>query len=244
MSTCHPACVKTFIQQVKAPTNITAYWTMNEATDNTNLADSVGGCDMHAGGGTTKGGVAAKYSLGQEFSFSRLNTGFDGTLGSNLDYTTGNSFGFWGWFKIIDVGGISSGLYGAFLSYYMSGGQQLLIEIGNSDNPANVHVMGASNDVYFNVTLGAWHFFYVFFDNALGKVGYSIDGAAAVMLANPETWPSQAGCVMLLEAGSIQANTDVIWDEVGIVVDRKLTAAQIAYLYNSGTGRTWPISLP
>lgn len=218
----------------------TAYWKMEQFTDETDLIDSIGGCNMRANGGHTKGGVAAKIGLGQEFSYFRLNTGFSGVANSNLDYTTGNSFSLWGWFKIEGTGPVSSGQFGSYLSYFTGGPNQLMIDLANSDNPGNVHFFSAANDIYINVSIGEWHFFHLFYDAVTSKPGYSIDGGAEVMMPNSEAWPSRTNCIMIMQAGPLMASADVIFDEVGIVTTSKLSVDQAAYLYNSGNGRTYP----
>lgn len=157
-----------------------------------------------------------------------------------LHHNPGDSFSVWGWFKIVGTG--PGGLFGPYTSYYVTVFYQLMIEVGNTNNPGNVHIMSRNNDDYFNVSIGAWHFFHLFHDATLNKSGYSIDNAAETLMANNETWPNGNGSVLLTSGpGALLANCDVIFDEIGIKMGAKLSSTQVSYLYNSGSGRTWPI---
>lgn len=236
-------CQKTYTIVVAAsPVSVTAYWPLDNSTVDTDQVDSVGGSNLIVNSSPVGPGVAGKIGNGVPFNFGSY--GRYDTTSSQLNYTAGNSLSYWGWFKIL---GVDLGYgFSPYFSYYCFFGQQLMIELANTNNPGNVHIMDTAggNDAYFNVSLGAWHFFHLFHDATQDKCGYSIDNGAEVVFPNAQAWQTDVTCEVILAGGNFAALCSVIFDEIGIVIGNKLTSAQVSYLYNSGNGRTWPITLP
>lgn len=91
-----------------------------------------------------------------------------------------------------------------------------------------------------------WHFFVLTFNAATGVVGFDIDqaGAAFQFAVVPPVGANTTGDIELNVTTLAGANElSVIFDEAALF-PRILSAAQLNYLYNAGTGRTWPVTLP
>jgi hypothetical protein len=102
---------------------------------------------------------------------------------------------------------------------------------------------GAGANVPLNIgnqTTGVYHFIVVGFDNANSQLFYSIDGGARVNGACVGT--SLNGGAPIFELGNYSNGfpSDVNMDEVGWW-NRVLNAAEIAFLYNGGSGKTLPL---
>lgn len=248
MSTCPTPCQKTFIQQVRGLTTVTAYWTLDQATLNAFQLDSVGTAHLQPRSGVAGPGIAAKFSNGVQMN-DAVNSGGNGgydVSDPEFDYTAGQSFSFWGWFKILSAG-IVPGFYGPYLTFYCFAFQQLMIELANTNFSGNLHIYDprGPNDDYLTVSLNDWHFFHLFVDGSISRVGYSIDNGAEVLMTNLTSWQTSAGNGFILDCSALGGNpVSAIWDEIGVVMANKLTSSQVTYLYNSGAGRTWPITLP
>lgn len=221
---------------------VTAYWTLDQATLNASQLDSVGVHDLVATSLPIGPGVPAKFSNGVQFDAVNCFGGY--FAASGFDYVATQSFSYWFWVKINAADSLASGVNSTYVSFSPNASSALSIDFGNADNPGVVWVEDRDNDVYFNISIGAWHFFHVFFDANILNSGYSIDGGTEVLLPNPTTQANNAHTDVFLAAGSLGGSLiSVIFDELGLVVGNKLTLAQVSYLYNGGTGRTWPITL-
>ena len=120
----------------------------------------------------------------------------------------------------------------------------------STDNSANnltgfgcVGTGGTANPTSGTLNTSQWYFLVGWFDASISTAYLSINDAAAITEAIP--------------SGGVMANPNVDFmigafdspvtqymdgdiDEVG-VWDRLLTAAERTFLYNNGTGRTWPL---
>jgi len=95
------------------------------------------------------------------------------------------------------------------------------------------------------VSTGTWYFVVAYHDATNNLVGISVNGAAPTTAATTGTAASTAS---LFYAGGRQGGAALQYmdgraDEVG-VWRRVLTNAEIAYLYNNGKGKTYPLSSP
>lgn len=90
-----------------------------------------------------------------------------------------------------------------------------------------------------------WHFFAITFDANSGNVSFDIDRGVTTtqFAAIPGAGSNTAGYVNIGCSGNTGAKILMNVDEVAIY-NRVLTSGQLDYLYNSGTGRTWPVTLP
>lgn len=169
---------------------------------------------------------------------------FSGPGGATPIPYAGNGFSSWCWVKIV-----SSGTnYGGAPQFSIAETVffQVAVQIGFSNGPGGKNVTlncrNPSDTVDLFITEGAWHFVHMFYDHAQQKFGIQFDNGLKTMLSAV----SDAG-VSALGAAFYTSYSDpatVIYDEAGIVTSGMLTNAQLAYLYNGGYGRTWPIALP
>jgi len=95
------------------------------------------------------------------------------------------------------------------------------------------------------ISTGVWYFIVAYHDATNNLVGISINGATPTTAATTGTAASTAS---LFYAGGRQGGAALQYmngraDEVG-VWRRVLSNAEIAYLYNNGKGKTYPLSSP
>lgn len=95
------------------------------------------------------------------------------------------------------------------------------------------------------VNTGAWYFIVAYHDATNNLVGVSVNGGAPTTAATTGTAASTASLFYVSgrEGGSTFQYFDGKVDEYG-VWRRVLSAAEIAYLYNNGRGKTYPLSNP
>lgn len=115
-----------------------------------------------------------------------------------------------------------------------------------SDNSGNIYC-GAP----LPVTTGIWYFMHMFYDSVAGKVGYQVNHGSLVYAtqglgppANPTfAGPNRNGQLNIAQQWVLAdtATVAVIIDEMGFKLSRMLTDSEVAYLYNAGNGRTWPL---
>lgn len=92
---------------------------------------------------------------------------------------------------------------------------------------------------------GAWHFLHMFQDKVAGKMGIQWDmGAITYASFSVFQGPSTTGLVQVYENSGGWISNDWIVDELSVRLDACFTPAQLTYLYNSGAGRTCPMTLP
>lgn len=233
-------------------TNI-AYWTLDSANPLLNI-DQVSGDAVQiqtAFGTSTPSAVPAVISNGVRWSTSSMFGNCQGIVfqESNNIACQGNgiSFAFW-----INTRSAVLGFVGAntsLFSYYPNIGDLSQKLEWTGDNAA------ANGDINLNASTfpfalppqDGFHFCVVTVD-ALGNVSASIDGAALTPLGNGGALIAQpaATAQFSINVGSIlTSGTGAFYtlDEVALF-EGALSDAQVAYLYNGGAGRTYPLSLP
>ncbi len=217
----------------------TAYWTLNESAATTNRADSAGSSTLFFTG-TTQTGVAALISNGVEFSGAFGGNGYSTAPISSLKHTIGNGFSLWGWVRCNSLGG-STAVGGPRVEYVMSAFEQIYIASGTANpDPQPFRINTKHDDAYISLSLGVFHFFHLFYDPVPMQYGYQIDNGAIVYLPTVVTPPSTAtGSVGLAQTYNSGAG-GVIYDELGIITTRMLTADELTFLFNNGAGKTWP----
>lgn len=237
------ACSKDYTITINpAGPPVEAYWTLNETTGD--RVDSVNGLHLFLVGFPVSDGVPALISNGL-LTTDVFNGDYDTFNSSQLRLQSNTGFSSFGWFKI---NGHAAVARGPLIAINFTGGQRLYLDLANSNNPGNVHIywqdsLFNSNDLYTNVTEGAFHFFHAFYNPSTTRVGYSIDNGAQVLDAPGAIFASGAtGDYQLLPANAAVAPISVLIDEVGLRLDRMLTSAEVTFLYNSGAGRTWPLT--
>jgi len=170
--------------------------------------------------------------------------------GGQMSYS-GNGFSICGWIKMEWPEGESAQ---GDVGYSFGNGQSANIRVNNGevyDQAWGVAMWDAASEQYIAVgcpaefSSGDWQFFCVTYDPMDGKLRLRINAnltvvSALSMSAVTDADPQSGGY-----AGGWGDTEDVTvtWDEIGFF-PQKLTETQINYLYNSGTGRTWPVTLP
>lgn len=236
-------CDNTFTMVTVNPVTLTvdAYWTLNEAVAGPRI-DSVSALPLADNSFSTPG-VPALFSDGIPMIWNLYNGDFATANTPDLSFVVTTGFSVFGWFKINTE--CNDGSFGPRMFLTLDG-DILEIEFGNTfGGQKNVFLTwfsdtdnGTINTA--GVTVGAWHFFHAFYDATLQKVGISLDNGAntydgtAVIYSN-----SINGLFQIF--GSTGTNLNMIFDEIGIKTGGLLTPAQVAYLYNGGAGRTWPL---
>ena len=87
-------------------------------------------------------------------------------------------------------------------------------------------------------------FLHMFQDIAGGKMGIQFDnGAITYASFVPACNASTGGLVQTYQAGAGWIPNDWQIDEITVRMDAPFSAAQLAYLYNLGSGRTCPINI-
>lgn len=235
-------CSKDYVLVVNHALTLTAYYTLDSAQAVTgDLIDSVAGLHMFKQPGTASLNVPALISNGLQRTLA-LNTAYTTGLVAALSYPNTGGWSEFGWFRINGQGNVN---VGSELVLSVGNGS-IFIDVGSTANPQNVEVSWTdaafqSVQTYLPLTSGAWHFFHLYYDPVAQKVGISFDNAAPTLTGTGVSFTANATNVWDFFGPLVGSGVDVIWDEIGIKFDRKLTAAEQTFIYNSGSGRTWPI---
>lgn len=203
-------------------------------------------------GGTA--GVAGKVNLAVDLNIA---TGFH--LQSPSVANGGNGFSFSTWFKWDANPGYAWGAC-PYWFFNTTVNDNIQANLYEDKLEGDIYVGGAWFNLHFNPAAAvgwgwpaylsrlAWHMFTLTYNQSDKLLRYDIDngwatGVSDVGLLNftsvPTTTPD-LGAYFEFATGSNQVMT---WDEMSLW-PVCLTSAQISYLYNSGAGRTWPITLP
>lgn len=251
---CSPICRKTFVQQVTANAPVFRYWTLDETGTNSRI-DSVNGDSLVAfinrvsfdeqpglfgnalhldtlSPTDTHGGCGIMSSL-----TTWINTSYP------LVDTPDNGFSVAGWFKtitprtpysflVLDIITDTDDLFSVQLS------------VGSSSSFFYIDANSDYDSIPTVLPSGAWTFFHIFFDKSLGKAGFSINNGAESTHGSGLVCGTGTRYGLTMVSSGTFPLTEILWDEIIAVFNGKLTSAQVAYLYNGGAGRTWPISLP
>lgn len=118
--------------------------------------------------------------------------------------------------------------------------------LGTSSFFFYLDALGSSGNIPLAApTLGTWIFFHLFFDKTTGKAGLSFNNGAEVQYgAALVCGPTTRYYLSIQTSFSLPTTaSDALWDEVVVSINGKLRPSQLAYLYNGGVGRTWPLTL-
>lgn len=91
-----------------------------------------------------------------------------------------------------------------------------------------------------------WHFFVITYDSTTNTLGFDVDRTGittAAIPALPAGSSTLGGAFVSVSAVAPNGSLEGLFDEFAIYPD-VLTSTQLDYLYNSGSGRTWPVVLP
>lgn len=233
------SCQKLWTLTVGTPPSADAYWTLNEGNGFfQTLSDSTGNNRFLQAILNYNGSTPALFSNGALCTSAGPDLEMNGTIPySQVGWSV------WGWVKILSTGPVNDNTTKIIV---LGNTNMAVMAIGSSIDPGNVHLTEAvlGNELYLNITAATWHFFHLFYSHSTQKVGLSFDNGVPSVL--PST-TSDAGVTVLDFSLLFQINdpsVQVLYDEIGMIGSGVLNATQLAYLYNSGSGRTWPIVLP
>lgn len=208
-------------------------------------------------GGLYANGLAWKTVAGP------FNSGWQTTATSQLAFTgTGWSLVFW--FKILFWPDFNLFAHGPTIQLNVGSSiitdSSCLIEIGfNCANDFPVGVIPVPNMVSFFINdsvgtdtiapaafsppLNQWNMLHVFYISATGTFGYSLNNGANVTVngIQCDNGPSSL-FAMFQDWGG--AASDTVWmmqDEYALKFTRPFTSGEVSYLFNSASGRTWPL---
>lgn len=249
------ACQKQYTLTVKTPLVVDAYWTMEEAGIGVNKVDKVNGVALTPQ--VAAGFDSTGYNGGPGFignGLQSLESGSGNRLWNNpaspfLAITGNLGWSICMWIQVLNWDEFSSNLDILWLN-----GVSQSIEIHKhpfvtgfdfliSDNAGHPFLSPAN----FNPVLGVWYFLHVFYDPVLTQVGYQVNLGAAVLdptvgVAFGQPQPGQLRITQNWQNSLGGPGTvATIIDEVAMKLSRILTPSEVAYLYNGGAGRTWPL---
>lgn len=231
-------CQKQFTLTVSDSLTVTAYWTCDTVAPITfDLIDSITGLEMFQSAGFPNplpAGLISKGLLRTAFWDNDFDTG---TV-AKLAYPNTGGFSMFGWFKINsqDVCALGPTVD------LNTGGGEITLEVANTGNPQNCHLFWSDsnfqqNDLYFTLSTGAWHFFHIYFDQAAGKIGVSFDNGSPTLDGVGVQFSVTANGEYNFGSLSSPGSTNVIFDEMGLKLDSKLTASEQTFLWNGGAGQ-------
>ncbi len=219
-----------------------AYWNMEGIDANTfnDLTDT--DADLTTSAATRVAGKIGHAVHGQcNVSLSGLQTSIGGTPG--LTYRgNGISLEFWAKFNNISGGGTSA----AIISYKIGSGQTVGLFFSSSTGAAVDFILDARNSTQYAIVVSPdvwYHWAWVWNPNG----SYTVYQNGAVIASSVSLYSLANGVgtpAFLIGPGSGGIGRTLEWsvDELGLWCDYVLTAANVAYLYNSGMGRTYPFT--
>lgn len=177
------------------------------------------------------------------------------TSSADLVYTS-SGFTMTGWLKVDAWGNTGIYYYGynSTVTLFTPYQVQLVAWLARNSNQWEVVMYDKNSnaiidDVFpYIPVVGEWHLFRFSYDYNLGKVIYQQDtgsqqtGSTTVQYYNSASISGRVK-MRLDEAVPFSVAGDVSWDEINWS-NYVLTDNEMVYLYNSGSGRTWPSSLP
>ena len=95
----------------------------------------------------------------------------------------------------------------------------------------------------FSPTLNQWNMLHVFFIKSTGTFGYSVNNGTNVTVNGIQCDAGPSGSLNMFQTwNGVSSDTiQMMTDEVAVKMSRILTPTEVTFLYNSGSGRTWPL---
>lgn len=244
------------------------YWTLDEAGPLTARVDKVHGLVLSDPSGL---GIIQNqpglFSNGLAFKEAGFNIGSDfHTALSPFLARSPNGFSWVFWFKVQHWAAPGSWAQPPFIRWGVGGGGTvtadwdpadlfLFCQDGSVPNSFACQFSDDAGNVYctanFIPILNAWNMVHIFYDPVAAHCGYQMNNSGFVIAfqgAGPPANPMFTNPVNnLLTIGQVwfaadTANFPVVIDEMLFKLSRMLTPAEISSLWNSGSGRTWPLT--
>lgn len=237
-----------------------AYWTMDESSGS--RVDQVAGVALKDTGQPAPGtgivgfnAVAGLYSNCLHFYNKGATGSFQNLIGqpgfnepsSDIPSLKVNGCGYsmCGWLKIVSYGNTRGGfgfVIGPPYLGWINNGITVQFDSGSQFMAVNNY------QNFLGLTfpaLGTWFFFHAFYNHTTHKYGFSVNNGPAVTgFLSGDPLPGYVTQVSFSQGGYLGSTNEWMIDEFCLGVTDMFTPAQIAYLYNGGSGRTWPITLP
>lgn len=254
-------CQKDFTIEITGGVVNIAYWNLDDANPLLNL-DQVSGDPVNVISnfpfGSASSAQPAVISNGVQWAATVFANGCNGIVyqESNAIAYTGNGLSWAFWIKI-DSATVAFGSNVCLFTYYPDIGDVSTYKLEWNCSPVdyfsgappgfgNVNLNAATFPLLFP-SMDVWHLC-VFVMDAAGNLSVSIDASALALLGNGGAIPAQP-----LATAQLSINLDLVFagavgpmylcDEVALF-SGALNDAQVAYLYNAGAGRTYPLTLP
>lgn len=266
MSTSCQKALKLTVNSV--PIGPDAYWTLDEAAGN--RVDKVHAINLTPGGGGLITAQPALFSNGLGFAEKGAGVSNLATpVTANLRIQTNNGWSWCFWFKVQDWAPPVPAPWNQSPTLLWAGGATFAITViwdpvdtalfcqdGSVPNSVGFQFSDNNLNLYCGVPLvvaiGAWNFAHVFYDPVAAQCGYQINNGVRINApqgSGPPSAPLFAGpsanANLIFSQNWRLADTTnipVIVDEMLFKLSRVLTPTEVAFLYNGGAGRTWPIA--
>lgn len=231
------------------------YWTFEEL-GTANRVDKVQGVVL----GNTSSGVGNEYLGNGAGIIGNALKCFNGAPGgsSSAGVSTsplsnpkvvqlGTGFSWIGWFNVVADAG-----FGAQANWFVLFGgpafpYRMTLALKSSGVIEAVVTDGVNTDFLdwgSNFVPGTWTFFHIWFDPADNKFRLDINNSG-VPIVSPDTFTilstaGQNGQTFCQVPSELGTGFNASYDEFGFKLNRILTPAERAFLFNAGAGQTWP----
>lgn len=226
--------------------DLKSYWKLNE-TSGTRYDSVANNCDLTDNNTVTYEagliGNAAKFIAENSESLNNVTGGF------KPEFDDACSISLWvkltseistGIYDLVDVSGYNGSAFGEIgIRYQYNSGNRRLMFFRYHNEPI------VSNPKYYNISLGTDNWYHlVFVYNGLDTLEGFVNGSSIGTVASAD---SDVNYSLRFGLGALAGGTgnfaNALIDEVG-VWSRVLTSDEIAELYNSGSGLTYPFTTP
>lgn len=250
-------CVKT-LDFAAAPggAHLSFYWTMDEGGAAAKLDSTVGLPWALAFTTVAAPGLFSNGTHCAPGAFEGEGLSLLGSMLMPLNGTTSTGISSWYWFKVNAFQTAVTFLQCYYSAYDSVGPQQSqLVYWWNCSDPVTggFHIDHRDDTlpiVFINgalppVALGTWHMIAATIDTTAHTLNFYFDGVLLATVA--DTTPlhtCDTADIELRNAIQPFGNMDVVVDECGLSLKGALSGPQVAALYNSGAGVTWPNITP
>lgn len=257
-------CTKDYILTVNHALTLDAYWTFEQMAQDLvfpgswSIVDHVGSIPVTWSGVWGPGGPNFPLQLQSGFignGLSYIQEGSGAHFASanvepKLKLQTANGWSVFFWFKVVNW----AAAYSQYpqINWRFANNSDFFLQFG--DFPAVHDLEFLIDDDNFNsytpanfpITLNTWYFLHLFYDPVATAVGYQVNNGSRVLAAGPPPLFTPAVSSGFLDffqnwPAADTSNVGLMVDEFGMKLSRILTPTELSFLYNSGSGRTWPL---
>lgn len=214
-------------------TSLTAYWKMEEGNGITRE-------DSHTGNKDLTDSASTHNVVGKIGNAARFIGYPDSLFSADAAFAPGsNSFTVIGWFKPFGptstlVGRVDVPAVQGWRFMYDNSSAKFVLQVFNSTIPASFSLSSA-----ITISQSVWYFAAFGYNSAATGLFMSVNGVAPATL-NGISPQNNSSTSLIFGRDESNGDADAHIDETGIWMGRVLSDADIAWLYNSGNGRTYP----